>query len=82
MPQFLSIFVYSSNWFAPMLQSAKHSHNRDAKHDLPGDFESNTKGIPHCVLQRLGQLRNNRDRTRMLSRHPAGTASGKNVGRN
>ena len=42
--------------------AAKHSHNRDAKHDLPGDFESNTKGIPHCVLRRLGQLRNNRDR--------------------
>jgi hypothetical protein len=42
--------------------AAKHSRNRDAKHDLPDDFECNTKGIPHIVLQRLGQLRNNRDR--------------------
>ena len=42
--------------------AAKHSRNRDEKHDLPDDFERNTKGIPHCVLQRLGQPRNNRDR--------------------
>jgi hypothetical protein len=33
--------------------AAKHSHDRDAKHDLPDDFESNTKGILHSVLQRL-----------------------------
>ena len=42
--------------------AAKHSRNRDAKHDLPDHFERNTKGIPHSVLQRLVQLRNNRDR--------------------
>jgi len=42
--------------------AAKHSHNRDAKHDLPDDFERNTKGVLHSVLQRLGQPRNNRDR--------------------
>ena len=42
--------------------AAKHSRNRDAKHNLPDDFERNTKGISHSVLQRLSQLRNNRDR--------------------
>jgi hypothetical protein len=42
--------------------AAKHSRDRDAKHDLPDGFERNTKGIPHIVLQRLVQRRNNRDR--------------------
>ena len=40
----------------------KHSHNRDAKHHLPDDFQRNTKPVPHFVLQRLVQRRNNRDR--------------------
>jgi hypothetical protein len=42
--------------------AAKHSRNRDSKHDLPNGFERNTKGILHSALQRLGQPRNSRDR--------------------
>ena len=41
--------------------AAKHSRNRDAKHNLPNDFQRNTKGVPHFVLERLVQRRNNRD---------------------
>ena len=41
--------------------AAKHSRNRDTKHDLPDDFQCNTKGILHSALQRLGQPLNNWD---------------------
>jgi hypothetical protein len=41
--------------------AAKHSRNRDAKHNLPDDFQRNTKGVPHFVLERLVQRRNSRD---------------------
>ena len=41
--------------------AANNSRNRYAKHNLPDDFERNTKGVPHFVLQRLAQRRNNWD---------------------
>jgi hypothetical protein len=47
---------------APHAYVEKHPHNRDAKHHLPDDFQRDTKGVLHTVLQRLIQRRNNWDR--------------------
>ena len=46
----------------PHAQTAQEPRDRDAKHDLPDDLECGGKGVPHLVLERLLQRRDDRNR--------------------